>query len=56
MKLSGLIYAGDYLLTENRADVISCIGLAVFFVDYIGNIRVLDFVDFQVENFLLGFS
>lgn len=56
MKLRGLVYAGDYFLAEDCADVISRIGFAVFFVDYVGNIRVLDFVDFQVENFLLGFS
>jgi len=56
VKLRGLINPRNYFLSKDCADVISRIGFAVFLVDYVGNIRVLDFVDFQVENFLLGFS
>jgi hypothetical protein len=56
MELSGLVNTRNYLLTEDCADVISRIGLVVFFIDDISNVLIFGFVDFQVKYFLLGFS
>jgi hypothetical protein len=56
MELGGFIYARNYFLTKDCADVISRIGLVIFFVDDISNVLIFGFVDFQVKYFLLGFS
>jgi hypothetical protein len=56
MELGGFIYARNYFLTKDCADVISRIGLVVFFIDDISNVLIFGFVDFQVKYFLLGFS
>jgi hypothetical protein len=55
MELGGLIDARYNFLSKDCADVISRIGFVVLFVDDVGNIRVLDFVNFQVKDFLLSF-
>ena len=55
MELSGLVDSWNDFLTENCADVIRSVGLAVFLVDDVGNVLVLLLVDFQVKNLLLSF-
>ena len=41
---------------EDGANVISCIGLVIFLVYNVRYVLIFCFVDFQVEDFPLGFS
>jgi hypothetical protein len=56
MKIRGLVDTRNNFLAEDGANVISGIGLAVFFVDNVGDVLVLLLVNFQVKNFLVRFS
>jgi hypothetical protein len=55
VELRGLVNSWNDLLAENCADVVCSIGLAIFFVDNVGNVLVLLLVNFQVKDFLLSF-
>jgi hypothetical protein len=56
MKLCGFVDTRNNFLAEDGANVISGIGLAVFFVDDVGDVLILLLVNFQVKNFLVRFS
>jgi hypothetical protein len=55
MKLCGFVDMRNNFLAEDGANIVSCIGLAVFFVDDVGDVLVLLLVNFQVKNFLVRF-
>ena len=55
MKVCGLVDTRNNFLAEDGANVISGIGLAIFFVDNVGDVLVLLLVNFQVKNFLVRF-
>lgn len=56
MKLCGFVDMRNNFLAEDGANIVSCIGLAVFFIDNVGDVLVLLLVNFQVKNFLVRFS
>jgi hypothetical protein len=56
MKVCGLVDTRNNFLAEDGANIVSCIGLAVFLVDDIGDVLILLLVNFQVKNFLVRFS
>ena len=55
MELCGFIDARDDFLTEDSTNIIRGVGLAVFLVDFVGNVLVFHLVNLQVQNVALGF-
>jgi hypothetical protein len=56
VKVRGLVDTRNNFLAEDGANIVSGIGLAVFFVDDVSDVLVLLLVNFQVKNFLVRFS
>ena len=56
MKVCGFVDTRNNFLAEDGTNIISGVGLLIFFVDLNSNVLIFHLVDFQVKYFALDFS